>query len=114
MSIGFSGLVNSAATESAGKNYALFVGDIVLTNEVRTVTSESELNKLMLGYLLLVNTLLVNTQLANTRAILLLNVALYFADGACYHSDVVEKTREAHQHIFEGKNCDSCLCNCSL
>lgn len=99
VSIGFSGLVNNAATENAGKNYALFVGDIVLTNDVRTVTSEYELNKLML---------------ANTRAMLLLNIALYFADGACYHSDIIEEAREAHQHIFEGKNCYSCLCNCNL
>ena len=34
VSIGFSGLTNGAASENAGKTYALFVGDIVLVNDV--------------------------------------------------------------------------------
>ena len=31
---GFSGLVNESAEESESKNYALFIGDTVLVNEV--------------------------------------------------------------------------------
>ena len=31
---GFSGLVNDNAEDSEGKNYALFIGDTVLVNEV--------------------------------------------------------------------------------
>ena len=31
---GFSGLVNENAEDSEGKNYALFIGDTVLVNEV--------------------------------------------------------------------------------
>lgn len=31
---GFSGLVNDIAEDSEGKNYALFIGDTVLVNEV--------------------------------------------------------------------------------
>ena len=32
---GFSGLVNESADNSEGKNYALFIGDTVVVNEVR-------------------------------------------------------------------------------
>ena len=32
---GFSGLVNESADSSEGKNYALFIGDTVVVNEVR-------------------------------------------------------------------------------
>ena len=34
---GFSGLVNESADNSEGKNYALFIGDTVVVNEVRFV-----------------------------------------------------------------------------
>ena len=34
---GFSGLVNKSAEDSESKNYALFIGDTVLVNEVRSM-----------------------------------------------------------------------------
>ncbi|RZF37506.1 hypothetical protein LSTR_LSTR017215 [Laodelphax striatellus] len=35
LNVGLSGLVNKAAEDKEGKNYALFVGDTVVVNEVR-------------------------------------------------------------------------------
>ena len=34
INVGFSGLVNESADDNESKNYALFIGDTVLVNEV--------------------------------------------------------------------------------
>ena len=42
VNLGFSNLSNSAAKDEQGKVYALFIGDVVLVNEVREREGESE------------------------------------------------------------------------
>ena len=41
---GFSGLVNESADNSEGKNYALFIGDTVVVNEVRCFSIQCTVN----------------------------------------------------------------------
>ena len=41
---GFSGLVNESADNSEGKNYALFIGDTVVVNEVRFLGIQCTVN----------------------------------------------------------------------
>ena len=42
VNLGFSNLSNSAAKDEQGKVYALFIGDVVLVNEVREREGEGE------------------------------------------------------------------------
>ena len=42
VNLGFSNLSNSAAKDEQGKVYALFIGDVVLVNEVREREGERE------------------------------------------------------------------------